>query len=755
MSALSLSLCMIVKNEERNLERCLASVQGVADEIVLVDTGSTDRSVEIAATFGAKVLHHTWQDNFSLARNISLEQACGDWILILDADEELQAETLPRIKPLLIETDADAIRVRVRNFNPPGEYTEYQDSRQVRLFRNRAEYRYEQSVHNQISASILRAGGKIIQDDTLIWLHYGYMERGVQGTDDRYQRSLRMLEQALAQSPQSPYLNAKLGILYYHFGNYSLAYTYLHRLFTELDADELDIESLNSALIALAVIAIKQQHFDLAIRSAQSCVDLAGEDINTLLYAMGLLARANAELGKYRLQIVEESVITPSNNAQSTESFQYDHLQQGLQALKQARQHYERLQQHPGLSASKQTSVAADMDLCQELIDAAEKMLADLRSQTRVQSGDPTLSLCMIVRNEERNLERCLGSVKNVVDEIVLVDTGSIDRTVEIATAIGGKVYHHTWQNDFALARNISLEKATSEWILVIDADEELEDTSRAQLKPLLAAAQVEAIECRVRNFMPPNSLTEYNDVMQVRLFRNRPTYRYDQSVHNQIEQTIRRSGGRIDRCELIIRHYGYMQQTVQGNEARDQRNLKMLEQAVAKSPQSAYLNAKLGVTYYNLGNHSQAYAYLRRVFGELNSRELGVDTSKEALLALAAVAIHHRHFDLAIQSAQACVEIAGEDTAALLLAINYLSQAYAYMGEDHLKAAEQAGQQTGIIDHLYQGRAALQQAQLHLTSLYHHPGLNPSGKTEIEANLNTCQRLLFMIDDRITQLSS
>lgn len=754
MSDLSISLCMIVKNEERNLERCLASVQGIVDEIVLVDTGSNDRSVEIASAFGAKVLHHTWQDNFSLARNIGLEQACGGWILILDADEELQPETRPRIRPLLSETDADAISLRVRNFNPFGEYTEYQDSWQVRLFRNRPEYRYEQSVHNQITSSILRAGGKIFRDDTLIWLHYGYMERAVQGVDDRYQRSLKMLEQALTLSPQNAYLNAKLGILYYHLGDYSLAYTYLHRLFTELDAKELDIESLNSAMIALAVIAIKQQHFDLAIRSAQSCVDLTSEDTNTLLYALGLLARANAEQGKHHLQLIEQGIAIPNNVTQSVESFRLDHLQQGLQALKQASQHFERLQLLPGLSASMQTSVAADLGLCQEMIAAAEKMRPGPKLQTRVNSNTPTLSLCMIVRNEERNLERCLLSVKGVVDEIVLVDTGSIDRTVEIAADNGAKVYQHTWQNDFALARNISLDKATSKWILVIDADEELEDASRTQVKPLLAVAKVEAIECRVRNFMPPNSLTEYNDVMQIRLFRNRPAYRYHQTVHNQIEQTIRCSGGKIDRSELTIRHYGYVQQMVQGNDTRDQRNLKMLEQAVALSPQNAYLNAKLGVTYYNLGKHAQAYAYLRRVFGELDSRELGTDTSKEALLALAAVAIHHRHFDLAIRCAQAGVDIAGEDTAALLLAMDYLSQAYAYIGEEHFKEAEQAVQQPVIIDHLHQGRTALQQAQIYLTNLYQHPNLNPSSKPEIEANLNTCQRLLSVTDDRITELS-
>jgi len=357
----------------------------------------------------------------------------------------------------------------------------------------------------------------------------------------------------------------------------------------------------------------------------------------------------------------------------------------------------------------------------------------------------------MIVKDEEHNLERCLASAKNVVDEIILIDTGSTDHTVEIAKAYGAKIFYHTWQDDFALARNISLEKATGEWILVMDADEELELATRPLIKPLLKTTDADAVSVCVRNFMPPNSLTETNDVMQVRLWRNRPAYRFNQSVHNQITPSILRASGKIIQSDTLIwLHYGYMGRDVQGGGDRDQRNLSMLEQAVAQSPYNAYLNAKLGVTYYNLGNYPHAYAYLRRVFGELDSRELGIDTTKEALLALAAIALRHQHFSLAIQSAQACEDIAGEDTAALLLAMDYLSQAHVYQGEEHLRLAEQAGLQSVALDHLQQGRIALQQAQHYLTSLYQHPYLNPAVKPEVEANLKACQKLLHATAERI-----
>jgi len=94
----SLSLCMIVKNEEEYLQECLASVEDVVDEIILVDTGSTDRTVEIAGQFDAEVHHIPWNDDFAAARNESIKHASGDWILQLDADERLDPESKKELR---------------------------------------------------------------------------------------------------------------------------------------------------------------------------------------------------------------------------------------------------------------------------------------------------------------------------------------------------------------------------------------------------------------------------------------------------------------------------------------------------------------------------------------------------------------------------------------------------------------------------------------------------------------------------------
>ncbi|MFR9069355.1 MAG: glycosyltransferase family 2 protein, partial [Paraclostridium sp.] len=97
----TLSICMIVKNEEKNIGRCLDSIKEISDEIIIVDTGSTDRTIEICKSYFAKIIQYKWNNDFSEARNISIDYATKDYILFLDADEEIPKEDLIKIKNLL------------------------------------------------------------------------------------------------------------------------------------------------------------------------------------------------------------------------------------------------------------------------------------------------------------------------------------------------------------------------------------------------------------------------------------------------------------------------------------------------------------------------------------------------------------------------------------------------------------------------------------------------------------------------------
>ena len=162
-----MSLCMIVKNEERTLARCLDSVRGLAGEIIIVDTGSTDSTRTIAEGCGAKVscFDFTFVD-FAGARNHALAQARARWILALDADEILQPASIPLIEQLVArDENAGYYFQRVnRRQGPEAATTDHV----IRLFPNRPGYRYRGRVHETIDAAILAAGGRLVPTEITI-----------------------------------------------------------------------------------------------------------------------------------------------------------------------------------------------------------------------------------------------------------------------------------------------------------------------------------------------------------------------------------------------------------------------------------------------------------------------------------------------------------------------------------------------------------------------------------------------------------
>ncbi|HWR21606.1 MAG TPA: glycosyltransferase family 2 protein, partial [Verrucomicrobiae bacterium] len=196
----------------------------------------------------------------------------------------------------------------------------------------------------------------------------------------------------------------------------------------------------------------------------------------------------------------------------------------------------------------------------------------------------PTLSLCMVVRNEETNLSRCLESVKGVIDEIIIVDTGSTDRTVEIAQQYGAKIFSHRWDNDFAAARNVSLSHATSDWILVLDADETLAEEDRGRLRALLRPDGPTAYLLNIVS--PVDDRRSSHAVINAfpRLFRNRPEIRFEGRVHEQVSPSIARMGGTVSPSEIRIHHQGYHSRWVDLS-AKRQRNIHLLRRQLTDHP--------------------------------------------------------------------------------------------------------------------------------------------------------------------------
>lgn len=219
------------------------------------------------------------------------------------------------------------------------------------------------------------------------------------------------------------------------------------------------------------------------------------------------------------------------------------------------------------------------------------------------------LSLCLITKNEEKNLPRCLTAAQGVVDEIIVVDTGSSDKTVEIAKSFGAKTYTFSWNDDFSLARNESLKYATQPWILVLDADEAVFKEDLRRLKKFLPKATADGYIMETRNYTNQTNLanwkasssvegfTGYVPSHKVRLFKNDPRIRFSNKVHELVEPSIRAYKGTmllID--DVSVHHYGYA--------AGDQRNLKLLEETENKDIKKKY---ELAVAYLNTGDYAKS----------------------------------------------------------------------------------------------------------------------------------------------------
>jgi glycosyltransferase involved in cell wall biosynthesis len=156
---------MIAKNEERNLQACLDSVCGLVDQVIVVDTGSTDSTPQIAARNGALVVPFDFRPfdlkcvDFSAARNEKLARATGDWILVLDADETLDRADFPFIKALIAGSQSAGYHFSRRNHSPDGHIATVDYP--VRLFPRRPDYRYCGRVHETVNASICAQGGRL------------------------------------------------------------------------------------------------------------------------------------------------------------------------------------------------------------------------------------------------------------------------------------------------------------------------------------------------------------------------------------------------------------------------------------------------------------------------------------------------------------------------------------------------------------------------------------------------------------------
>lgn len=226
MPAPALSLCMLVKNEETNLPHCLDSVRGLAAELIIMDTGSSDATPRIAADYGAKVIPFDFRVvDFAAARNSAIERASGPWILMLDADERLDASSPPLIKALIAQEENAGYYLERHNYVPaPARcFTDYV----VRLFPKRIDFRYRGRVHETIDGSILSGGGKLRK--TAIRIEHNFSpDREARRRKNR--RYIEILNEEIAADPGDDSRLDFLAAEYHQLGMFKEAATVADRI---------------------------------------------------------------------------------------------------------------------------------------------------------------------------------------------------------------------------------------------------------------------------------------------------------------------------------------------------------------------------------------------------------------------------------------------------------------------------------------------------------------------------------------------
>jgi len=198
---MSLSVCLLTRNDEGKIAQALLSIAGVADEVVVADTGSTDATARVAADFGARVFHFPWDDDFAAGRNFALDHTTAEWVLWLNPDEELLPSTWAFVRPLLGRPDALAYAVTKRDVPRADRPETYTESLEVRLFRRRPDFRFvgrTQPHFDPPPAELARRGGQTVLPSPLVLRRHGYLSRL---TPDKLRWGARLLEKELRDRP--------------------------------------------------------------------------------------------------------------------------------------------------------------------------------------------------------------------------------------------------------------------------------------------------------------------------------------------------------------------------------------------------------------------------------------------------------------------------------------------------------------------------------------------------------------------------
>lgn len=585
MSSIRISACAIMKDEERNIGRWLQDMRQLADEIIVVDTGSRDRTAELARAGGARVYYFSWRDDFAAAKNFALGEAKGDWVLFLDADEYFSTESLPRVRPLLENLEADkrvgGVLCRWVNLDADDGFRERDAYLQMRVFRRRRDIRYEGCVHEVLRMPpVLEA--RLTRE--IVICHTGYSSSRVAA---KLRRNERLLRQQIASRGGQPTASELYYLLDCAYGLQE------HGQALQL-AESLMNDGRSAGLLPNLQLRVWEIYLSLLQEQ-----EVAGE----LPQAFRRARKAFPEAPS--LLFMEGAWLYAQGQEREAEAS----LREGLRLREQ--EHFSAV----GVADTAESMLPAVSRILGRISEAGERMRNVQRDSK--QAAPLRISACAIMKDESENLPAWLESVGSFADEIIVVDTGSQDDTRAIAEAGGARVYDFVWVGDFAAAKNFAIEQATGDWIAFPDADEIFSVDSRSKIRPLLERLEqhrdILAVCCRLVNVDKDDRNRYMETIEQIRLFRRRPELRYLGRIHEALAGVP--EGNIWHDRELTIYHTGYSSSVMP---LKNRRNLELLrrkaeeEGRVRPEDWHYYMDC-----HYGLRDYAEAAAWAQKVIDD------------------------------------------------------------------------------------------------------------------------------------------
>ena len=569
-SKLKISACYIVKNEEKTLPQSIESLKSAVDEIIVVDTGSTDKTIEIAKSYDAKVIETTWQDDFSTPRNLAIDNATGDWIIFIDADEYFIRPNKVRnaIEKL---SNTEAIFMMRIDIDEDNGGKEINRDYYLRAFRNVDYLRFKGLIHENVENINGNGFNYKMAGDDLILYHTGY---SATKADGKLQRNLAILQTEIDKEGMQLRHHIALVDCYFALGDYEKT---LHHAKEILKTDSRPVTGL----------AIFYRKTSFTMRK-----------LNVSISEM--------------MELLNEAVKAFPNDPEFR-------IERGM--LLNYLQKYEEAAQDLRVTLKNADKKSGLFQLARDLLAEIDRKLAEVNKLRKLKPSKKLgsnktklkISVCYIVKNEEHNLPRSLDSLKNQVDEIVVVDTGSTDNTIEVAKNYGAKVLESPWNNDFSTPRNMALDNATGDWIIFLDADEYFSEATAQNVRHVIEQANKNGKNGLLVNLVNID-IDQNNKVLDttyiMRIYRNVKEWRFVGRIHEELRKS---SGGTIDKISLVptdkleLYHTGYSA-SVNADKARRNLGLLLAELKLTDQPEKIY--GYIAQCYNGLNEYENAEKY-------------------------------------------------------------------------------------------------------------------------------------------------